>query len=341
LNRNYFNKKIKDDPVPITTKAIVINKPGGRDVLTLTNVDLPSPEVGEVQIKHTAIGLNFIDVYHRTGLYPVGENFTPGLEGAGVVEVVGEGVTRLKVGDRVTYPGGPLGAYSERRNMPESRLVKLPDSISDETAAAMMLKGCTVEYLVQRTYPVKKGDWVLFHAAAGGVGLIACQWLNAIGAHVIGTVGSAEKAELAKANGCHHTILYRDEDIEKRVKEITKGQGVNVVYDSIGKDTFMASLSCLKPRGMMVTFGNATGEVEPMPPALLNKMGALFLTRPSLMHYYSDPQDFQKGCQDLLNMVTSGKIKISVNQTFALRDVAKAHEMLEARQTTGSTVLIP
>lgn len=324
-----------------TTKAILINKPGGRDVLNLCNVNLTLPNINEVQIKHTAIGLNFIDVYHRTGLYPVGENFIPGLEAAGIVEKIGSGVTTLKVGDRVAYPAGPLGAYSLKRNMPEGRLVKLPDSLSDETAAAMMLKGCTAEYLVQRTYPVKKGDWVLFHAAAGGVGLIACQWLNAIGAHVIGTVGSREKAELAKANGCHHTILYRTENIEERVKEITQGQGVNVVYDSIGKETFMASLACLKPRGMMVTFGNATGEVDPIPPALLNKMGGLYLTRPSIMHYYTDPQDFKQGCQDVLDMVTSGKISISVNQRFALSEVAKAHAALEDRQTTGSTILIP
>lgn len=324
-----------------TTKAIFINKPGGRDVLNLIDIDLPSPGMGEVQIKHTAIGLNFIDVYHRTGLYPVGENFIPGLEAAGIVEILGEGVTTLKKGDRVAYPGGPLGAYSEKRNMPEGRLIKLPDNISDETAAAMMLKGCTVEYLVQRTYPVKKGDWVLLHAAAGGVGLIACQWLNAIGAHVIGTVGGEEKAKLAKENGCHHTILYREENIETRVKEITNGQGVNVVYDSIGKDTFMASMACLKPLGMMVTFGNATGEVDPIPPALLNKMGGLYLTRPSLMHYYADPQNFKQGCQDVLDMVTSGKISISVNQRFPLKDVAKAHEALEGRQTTGSTILIP
>jgi len=321
--------------------AFVIRECGGPDSMVWEEIEVGNPNAGEVKLRHSAIGLNFIDVYHRTGLYPVPTPFTPGLEAAGVVESVGEGVNTLKIGDRVAYNTGPIGAYAEERLIPADKVWKLPDAISDETAAAMMLKGGTVEYLVCRTYPVKAGDWVLFHAAAGGVGLIAIQWLKAIGANVIGTVGSLEKANLAKSFGLDHAILYQDEDFVEKVKDITSGKGVDVVYDSVGKDTFMGSLDCLKPMGMMVSFGNATGPVDPFEPSLLNQKGSIFLTRPKLMDYYAGSELFQKGCDTVGEMLISGKIQVNIGQKFALKDAPNAHRKLESRGTTGSTILLP
>jgi len=322
-------------------KAIRIQATGGPEVLTYGDVELAGPGKGEVQLRHTAVGLNFIDVYHRTGLYPVPLPFTPGLEAAGVVTALGEGVTALKVGDRVAYGTGPLGAYSESRNAPANRLIKLPDEIADETAAAMMLKGLTVRYLLRQTYKVQPGDTILFHAAAGGVGLIACQWANALGATVIGTVGSEEKAELARAHGCHHTINYAKEDVAKRVRELTDGAGVPVVYDSVGQSTMLASLDSLAPRGLFVSFGNASGPIKNFDLALLNARGSLFATRPSLVGYTSKDEELKEGAEDLLAMVTSGKVKIEINQRYPLADAAQAHRNLEARKTTGASILLP
>ncbi|MDH3207777.1 MAG: quinone oxidoreductase [Gemmatimonadota bacterium] len=320
--------------------AIVVSKVGGPEVLEWKEVDSGTPGSGEVLVRHTAVGLNFIDVYHRTGLYPLEPPFTPGVEGAGVVEALGDGVADLKVGDRVAYTGnaGP-GSYCELRVLPRAKLYKLPDTIDDATAAAIMLKGATVEYLVRRTFPVKAGDWALLHAAAGGVGLLASQWLHALGANVIGTVGSKEKAELAKKNGCDHVILYRDEDVPARVREITSGRGVDVAYDSVGGATFMGSLDSLKPRGMMVTFGNASGPVEPMIPLELAKRGSLFLTRPRVMDYYSIQADADEGIGALFDVVGSGKVKPHIGRRYPLAEVAEAHRDLEARRTVGSTVL--
>lgn len=320
--------------------AIVISRHGGPEVLEWTKKHPGKPGAGEVLVRHTMVGLNFIDVYHRMGLYPMQLPFSPGVEAAGVVAELGSGVTDLKVGDRVAYTGnGPAGSYTESRVLPTSRLFKLPKEIDDATAAAIMLKGCTVEYLVRRTYPVKSGEWVLLHAAAGGVGLLLCQWLKAIGAHVIGTAGSEDKAALARKNGCEHTILYRTEDVAKRVKEITNGRGVDVVYDSVGQSTFMGSLDSLRPRGMMVTYGNASGAVEPMAPLLLLQKGSLFLTRPTIAHYYAARAEAEEGVAALFHMVASGKVRPHVGARFALKDAAKAHVDLEARRTVGSTVL--
>lgn len=323
------------------TGMIEVSALGGPEVLEWVERELPAPGAGEVQLRHTAIGLNFIDTYQRTGLYPVDLPFTPGCEGAGIIKAVGDGVTHVAVGDRVAYAGGPLGAYSEARNLPADKAYKLPDGISDEVAAAMMLKGCTVEFLVRRTYPVKQGDTVLFHAAAGGVGLIAGQWLSAIGATAIGTAGGPEKCALAKANGYTHVIDYTAGSFKDQVMDLTDGKGVPVVYDSVGKDTFIESLDCLQPRGMMVSFGNATGPVDPVPPAILAQKGSLFLTRPILWAYYAERAEALDGVSTLFELVESGQIKIHVGQTFALKDVADAHRALGSRQTTGSTVLIP
>jgi NADPH2:quinone reductase len=320
--------------------AIVVSKHGGPEVLEWRESDPGQPGAGEVLVRHTAVGLNFIDVYHRTGLYPMEPPFIPGVEAAGVVEGVGEGVEDLAVGDHVAYTGnaGP-GSYCELRVLPRSKLYALPASIDDVTAAAIMLKGATVEYLVRRTYPVKAGDWALLHAAAGGVGLIASQWLHALGAKVIGTVGSEEKAELAKANGCDHVILYRDEDVPARVREITSGRGVDVAYDSVGGATFMGSLDSLRPRGMMVTFGNASGPVDPMIPLELAKRGSLFLTRPRVMDYYSTQEDADEGIGALFDVVGSGKVKPHIGARYPLAGAADAQRDLEARRTVGSTVL--
>jgi NADPH2:quinone reductase len=320
--------------------AIVVSRLGGPEVLEWSRKDPGEPGPNQVLVRHTAVGLNFIDVYHRTGLYPLELPFTPGVEAAGVVERVGAGVGDLTLGDRVAYLlNGPLGSYCESRVLPRDRLFTLPDSIDDETGAAIMLKGCTVEYLVRRTYPVRKGDWVLVHAAGGGVGLLMCQWLSVLGAHVIGTVGSDDKAELVKANGCDHPILYRSEDVAARVKEITGGQGVHVAYDSVGRDTFTGSVDSLRPRGMMVSFGNASGPVDPIPPLLLAQKGSLFLTRPTIAHYYRNREESAEGVGALFDMVSSGKVRPHIGARYPLAEAAEAHRALEARETVGSTVL--
>ena len=323
------------------TNAIRVHKQGGPEEMKWEEVALPEIQKDDVLIKHTAIGLNYIDTYHRSGLYAMPVPLTLGIEGAGVIEETGESVKDLKVGDRVAYASPPTGSYAERKVMPADRLVKIPDDISDEVAAAIMLKGMTVEYLVRRTYNVKAGQAVLFHAAAGGVGLIACQWLKAIGATVIGTVGSDEKAALAKENGCDHTILYREEDFVAKVKEITNGEGVPVVYDGIGKDTAIQGLDCLSPLGLMVIFGNASGNAPPIDTGLLAAKGSLFLTRPTLMTYNAKREDLVESAQQLFNMVSNGKINISINARYSLKDAAQAHKDLESRKTTGSTLLIP
>ncbi|HLO64576.1 MAG TPA: quinone oxidoreductase [Azonexus sp.] len=321
--------------------AIRIHHTGGPEVLAWEEVDLPAPAPGEVTVRHHAVGLNYIDTYHRTGLYPVPLPSGIGLEGAGVVEALGEGVSELKVGDRVAYAGGPLGAYAEARNIPAHRLLKLPDSIAFESGAAMMLQGLTAAYLLRKTYRVQAGDAVLIHAAAGGVGLIACQWAKALGATVIGTVGSEAKAVLAKAHGCDHVINYSTEDFTQRVRDITGGEGVAVVYDGVGKDTFMGSLDCLRPMGMMVSYGNASGPVPPVDLILLSQKGSLFITRPTLMTYTAQRADLVELGDELFAAVTSGRVRIEVNQRYALRDAAQAHRDLEARKTTGSTILVP
>ena len=321
--------------------AIRIHQTGGPEVLTWETVDLPAPAAGEATVRHHAVGLNFIDTYHRTGLYPLPLPSGIGLEGAGVVEAVGAGVTEVKVGDRVAYAGGPVGAYAEVRNIPAHRLLKLPDAIAFDTAAAMMLQGLTAAYLLRRTYRVQPGDAVLIHAAAGGVGLIACQWAKALGATVIGTVGSPAKAELAKAHGCDHVINYSTENFTQRVRDITGGEGVPVVYDGVGKDTFMGSLDSLRPLGMLVTYGNASGPVPPFDLLLLSQKGSLFVTRPTIMHYTAKRADLEALGAELFEVVVSGKVRIEVNQTYPLREAAQAQRDLEARKTTGSTVLLP
>jgi len=323
------------------TNAIRVHKQGGPEEMKWEQVELPNIKESEVLIKHTAIGLNYIDTYHRSGLYSMPVPLTLGIEGAGIVEEVGENVSDLKVGDRVAYASPPTGSYAEAKVMPANRLVKIPDNISDEIAAAIMLKGMTVEYLIRRTYNVKAGQTVLFHAAAGGVGLIACQWLKALGVTTIGTVGSEEKAVLAKANGCDHTILYREENFVDKVKEITNGEGVPVVYDGIGKDTALQGLDCLSPLGLMVVFGNASGNAPAIDTGMLAAKGSLFLTRPTLMTYNAKREDLVDSAQELFNMVSSAKISISINARYALKDAAQAHKDLESRKTTGSTLLIP
>ncbi|WP_334187433.1 quinone oxidoreductase family protein [Noviherbaspirillum sp.] len=322
-------------------KAIRMKATGGPEVMEYVDVEVGEPGPGEARVRQAAIGLNYIDVYFRTGAYPQPLPAGLGMEGAGVVEAVGEGVTHVKQGDRVAYAGRPPGAYAELRNMPASVLVKLPDAIDFETAAAMMLQGLTVQYLFHRTFPLQGGETILFHAAAGGVGLIACQWARALGVTMIGTVGSDDKAELAKAHGCTHTINYNKENFVERVKEITGGKGVPVVYDSIGKDTFTGSLDCLSPLGMMVSFGSASG---PVPPFSLNELasrGSLFVTRPSLFAYSAKREDLDRMAADLFRMVESKKVVININQRYALKDVGQAHIDLESRKTTGSTILIP
>ncbi len=322
-------------------KAIRISKTGGPEVMEYVDVAVGDPGPGEVRIKQAACGLNYIDVYFRTGEYPQPLPAGIGMEGAGVIEAVGAGVTHLKPGDRAAYASRPPGAYAEVRVMPAAHVVRIPDSIGFDTAAAMMLQGLTVQYLFRRTYPLRGGETILFHAAAGGVGLIACQWARAMGVTLIGTVGSDEKAALANAYGCAHTINYNTEDFVARVKEITEGKGVSVVYDSIGKDTFTGSLNCLAPLGMMVSFGASSG---PVPPFGLNELasrGSLFITRPTLFSYIALREDLEVMASDLFGMVESGKIKININQRYALKDVAQAHRDLESRKTTGSSILIP
>jgi NADPH2:quinone reductase len=322
-------------------KAIRIQHTGGPEVLQLEDVDVAAPAAGQARIRHTAIGINYIDTYHRTGLYPLPLPTGIGLEGAGVVEAVGPDVDDLEPGDRVAYAGGPVGAYASERVMPAERLVKVPAGISDQQAAGMMLKGMTVEYLIRRAFQVKAGDTVLLHAAAGGVGLIACQWLKALGAHVIGTVGSDDKAALAKAHGCEFPVVYTREDFVARVKEITGGKGLPVVYDSVGKDTFSRSLDCLKPRGMMVLFGAASGPVPPFDSQILAQKGSLFLTRPTLFAYTASREDLVASATGLFDAVLSGKVKIEVSRTYPLADAQQAHRDLESRKTTGSLLLIP
>lgn len=323
------------------SKAIRISKTGGPDVMQYVDVTVGEPGPGEVRIRHAACGLNYVDVYFRTGEYPLPLPAGLGMEAAGVIEAVGEGVTHLKAGDRAAYAARPPGAYAEVRVMPAVHVMRLPDAIDFETAAAMMLQGLTVQYLFRRTYPLRGGETILFHAAAGGVGLIACQWARAMGVTLIGTVGSEEKAALAKAHGCTHTINYNKDDFVAHVKEITQGKGVSVVYDSIGKDTFTNSLNCLAPLGMMVSFGSASGPVPPFSLSELASRGSLFITRPSLFNYITQREDLEVMASDLFSMVESGKIKINVNQRYALKDVAQAHRDLESRKTTGSTILIP
>ena len=322
-------------------KTIRIHQPGGPEVMQWEEVALGEPGPGEARIRHKAVGLNFVDTYQRSGLYKVPLPSGLGSEGAGVVEAVGPGVSFVKPGDRVAYNGGPLGAYSEARIMPAQRLIVLPENISFETGAAMMLKGLTVQYLLRSTYPVKPGETILWHAAAGGVGLIACQWAKALGVTVIGTVGSEEKGALAKAHGCTHVINYARENFVEKVKQLTGGKGVPVVFDSVGKDTFMGSLDCLQPRGLMVSFGNASGAVPPFDPVILSLKGSLYLTRPTAVTYFAARADLEKGSAELVDMITSGKVKIEINQRYPLRDVAQAHCDLQARKTTGSTILIP
>jgi NADPH2:quinone reductase len=322
-------------------KAISIARTGGPEVMDFIDVEVGAPGPGEARVRHHAIGLNFIDVYFRNGLYPQLLPAGLGQEGAGVVEAVGEGVTHVKPGDRVAYAGGPNGSYSEVRLIPAKVLIRLPDDISFETAAAMMLQGLTVQYLFNGTYKLKPGQTILFHAAAGGVGLIACQWARALGVNLIGTVGSNEKAELAKAHGAAHVINYNTEDIVQRVLEITNGEKVPVVYDSVGKDTFIRSLDCLQPRGLMVSFGNSSGAVPPFSLSELASRGSLYVTRPSLGTYAAKREELEAMAADLFQMVASGKVKIDINQTFPLAQAAEAHIALESRKTTGSTILLP
>ena len=320
------------------TKAIRIHETGGPDVLKWEDVDVPAPGAGEALVRQTAAGLNFIDTYQRSGLYPIALPAIMGNEGAGVVEAVGDGVTEVKPGDRVAYHSAP-GAYAEQRIVPSWLLAKLPDGISDQQGASMMLKGGTAQYLLRQIHNVQAGETIVIHAAAGGVGLIVCQWAKHLGATVIGTVGSDEKAALAKAHGCDHAIVYTRENFTARVKEITNGKGVPVVYDSVGKDTFMGSLDCLQPRGLMVSFGNASGPPDPLNVLALSQKGSLFLTRPTLGHYTPDHGAVLKVANDLFDVVSSGAVKIEINQTYPLQDAAQAHRDLESRKTTGSTVL--
>ena len=322
-------------------KAIRLHQPGGPEVLRWEEVEVGAPGEGQARVRHTAVGVNFIDTYHRSGLYPLPLPGGLGSEGAGVVEAVGPDVTHVRPGDRVAYAGGPPGSYAEVRLMPADRLVKLPEGITDQQAAAMMLKGMTVQYLIRRTYRVEPGDTVLFHAAAGGVGLIACQWLKALGATVIGTVGSDEKAELARSRGCDHAIVYTREDFPKRVREITGGRGVPVVYDSVGRSTFAGSLDCLRPLGLMVSFGNASGPVPPFDLGLLTQKGSLYVTRPTLTTYTASRADLEATAKDLFDVVLSGKVEVEVRHTYALRDAPQVHRDLEARKTTGSVVMLP
>ena len=322
-------------------KAIRFEKTGGSDVLQYVDYDLPPPAKGQVQVRHTAIGVNFIDTYHRTGLYPLPLPSGLGSEAAGVVAALGEGVTGFTVGQRVGYCSGVIGSYAQANNVPVEKLVRLPGNISDDVAAAILLKGMTAQYLLRRIHPVKSGETIVFHAAAGGVGQIGCQWAKHLGATVIGSTTSPEKVELARANGCAHVLNTHEPGWEKKVREITGGKGVPVVYDSIGKDTFLAGLDCLQPRGIMVTYGNASGPVDPFSPAILASKGSLFVTRPTLAHYTRTAQEMQDTADDLFAVIASGAIKIAINQRFALKDAAKAHDALTSKQTTGATILIP
>lgn len=320
--------------------AIRIHQHGGPEVMKWEEVDVGEPGPGQVRLKHRAIGLNYIDTYHRTGLYKISLPAIIGTEGAGEITAVGPGVNEFKVGDRVAY-ASPMGAYVEERLIPADRVVKIPDNIDDRTAAAMMLQGMTVRYLLKETYKVGAGTTMLLHAAAGGIGLIACQWAKHLGATIIGTAGSPDKVKLAQENGCTHVINYRTEDFVARTKEITNGAGVDVVYDSVGKDTFPGSLDCLKPRGLWVSFGNASGPVPPFDILKLSTKGSLYATRPTLATYTAKREDLVASANDLFDVVGRGIVKIKVNQTYALKDAAQAHRDLESRKTTGSTILLP
>jgi NADPH2:quinone reductase len=321
-------------------RAIRFDQTGGSDVLKLETIALPPPAAGEVRLRHTAIGVNFIDTYHRSGLYPVPLPSGLGKEAAGVVEALGEGVTELQVGDRVATGSGPLGMYAEASNIAARELVKLPAGISDEVAAAATLKGLTAWYLLRETYKVQKGETILVHSAAGGVGLILCQWAKALGVTVIGTVGSEAKAALAREAGAAH-VLVLGEGWEKKVREITGGEGLPVVYDSVGKDTFEASLNCLRPRGLMVSFGNSSGAVPPFSPGILAAKGSLYLTRPTLFHYIATRPELERAAAELFAVMQSGAVKVEVRQRFALAEAKAAHDALEGRRTTGATVLVP
>jgi len=322
--------------------AIRIHEHGGPEVMQWEPVEVGEPGPGEIRLRHTAAGLNYIDVYFRTGLYPVSSlPCILGKEGVGVVEAVGDGVSDLHPGDRVAYVNAPLGSYAEERLYPAEHAVKLPDGIDDRTAAAVMLKGMTAQYLLHQTRPVQPGETILFHAAAGGVGLIACQWARHIGATVIGTVGSREKAELARTHGCDHPIVYTEEDFVERVHEITQGRGVPVVYDSVGRDTFLRSLDCLQPRGHIVSFGQSSGKVEPLDIGLLAQKGSLTLTRPSLFHYTDSRENLLHCAGAVFDVVASGAVQIEIGQTFPLKEAARAHTALENRETRGATVLLP
>jgi NADPH2:quinone reductase len=322
-------------------KAVRFHENGGPEVLKIEQVELPAPQPHEVRVRHTAIGLNFIDTYQRTGLYPVALPSGLGMEAAGVIEELGSNVAHLKVGDRVAFAGAAFGTYAEASNANAARVSKLPDSISDETAAAMMLKGMTAQFLLRQTYKVKADETILFHAAAGGVGSIATQWAKALGVTVIGTVGSEAKAELAKQQGCAHTILYDKENVAERVKEFTGGTGVPVVYDSVGASTFEASLDSLQPRGLLVSFGNASGPVTGVDLGILAAKGSLYVTRPTLVHYTMAQEDLDACAKDLFDIVGSGKVSVEIGQTYNLDDIVQAHTDLEARKTTGATIIIP
>ena len=322
-------------------KAIRFHRTGGPDVLAWEDVEVGEPGPGQARVRHTAVGVNFIDTYHRSGLYPLPLPSPLGSEGAGVVEAVGPGVEVVRPGDRVAYAGGPPGSYSEARVMPADRLVRVPDGVPDRQAAAMLLKGMTAQYLIRRTYAVRPGETVLFHAAAGGVGLIACQWLKALGATVIGTVGSAEKAALARAHGCDHVIDYTREDFAGRVRELTGGRGVPVVFDSVGRSTFIGSLDCLRPLGLLVSFGNSSGPVPAFELSLLTQKGSLYVTRPTLATYTATRADLEATANELFAAVASGAVRVEVRHNYALGDAAQVHRDLEGRKTTGSVVMIP
>jgi NADPH2:quinone reductase len=327
-------------------KAIRFDQTGGPEVLRYQDYDLPPPAAGQARVRHTAIGVNFIDTYYRSGLYPLPLPSGLGSEAAGVVEALGpdvndQGESHLKVGDRVGYCWGAIGAYAEAANVPADKLVKLADGIRDEVAAAALLKGMTAQYLLRRIHPVKAGETVVIHAAAGGVGQIACQWAKHLGATVIGSTTSPNKVALARANGCDHVLNTEETGWEKKVREITSGKGVPVVYDSIGKDTFLAGLDCLQPRGIMVTYGNSSGPVAPFAPSILAAKGSLFVTRPTLGHYISTPKEMRESADDLFAVIASGAVKVAVNQRYALKDAAQAQIDLAARKTVGATVLIP
>ena len=322
-------------------KVVRFHETGGPEVLRWEDVEVGEPGAGQARIRHTAVGVNFIDTYHRSGLYPLPLPSGLGSEAAGVVEAIGPGVTVVRPGDRVAYAGGPPGSYAEARLLPASILIPIPEGVTDQTAAAVMLKGMTTQYLIRRTYPVQAGETVLFHAAAGGVGLIACQWLKALGATVIGTVGSDEKAAVARAHGCDHVIISTREDIAQRVRELTGGAGVPVVYDSVGKDTFLSSLDCLRPRGLMVSFGNASGKVAPFDIGILSQKGSLYLTRPTLATYTAARADLEATARDVFDVLREGRVKVEIRHTYPLADVQQVHRDLEGRRTVGSIVMIP